>query len=235
VSPAASSLSVLQAKVVACTRCPRLIEHCRRVARLKRRAYRDWDYWGKPVPSFGDPEAGLLIIGLAPAAHGANRTGRMFTGDRSGDFLYKVLYGTGFASQPVSRSRDDGMELDGAYITAAVRCAPPGNKPVREEMARCRQYLEKELELLSKVRVVVALGRVAFDAYLSILRDRGLIERRSEFAFGHNREHHTGTGQPLLISSYHPSQQNTSTGRLTEKMLRAVFVRARRRLEEVAE
>ena len=234
-SPAASSLSVLQAKVVACTRCPRLIEHCRRVARLKRRAYRDWDYWGKPVPSFGDPEAGLLIIGLAPAAHGANRTGRMFTGDRSGDFLYKVLYGTGFASQPVSRSRDDGMELDGAYITAAVRCAPPGNKPVREEMARCRQYLERELELLSKVRVVVALGRLAFDAYLSILRDRGLIERRSEFAFGHNREHRTGPGQPLLISSYHPSQQNTSTGRLTEKMLRAVFVRARRRLEEVAE
>jgi uracil-DNA glycosylase family 4 len=223
-----SALELLQEQVIACRNCPRLIEHCRLVARQKRRAWRDWDYWGRPVPSFGDPQAQVLVIGLAPAAHGANRTGRMFTGDRSGDFLYKVLYDTGFASQPVSRSPDDGLRLRDLYITAALRCAPPANKPRPEEIRNCRPWLEKELDLLGNVRVVVALGRIAFDAYLSILRDRGLIRSRSDFPFGHNRLHRLGPGRPLLISSYHPSQQNTSTGRLTEAMLRRVFERARR-------
>lgn len=223
-----SPIELLQQEVITCRKCPRLIEHCRRVALEKRRAYRDWDYWGRPVPSFGDPEARVLVIGLAPAAHGANRTGRMFTGDRSGDFLYKVLYDTGFASQPTARSRDDGLRLRDIYITAALRCAPPLNKPRPEEIRNCRPYLERELDLLRRVRVVVALGRIAFDVYLSVLRDRGLIRSRSGFEFGHNRVHRTGPGQPMLISSYHPSQQNTSTGRLTEAMLRRVFERARR-------
>lgn len=231
-APFEPELARLQDCVVACTRCPRLIQHCRQVAAVKRRAYLDWDYWGKPVPSFGDPAAELLIIGLAPAAHGANRTGRMFTGDRSGDFLYKVLHAAGFATQPVSRSRQDGLRLRNAYITAAVRCAPPGNKPTPEEIRNCRPYLEAELDLLPNLRAVVALGRLAFDVYLSIVQDRGLIARRSGFQFSHNGLHRLGPGLPVLISSYHPSQQNTSTGRLTEAMLMAVFRRARRLLAE---
>jgi uracil-DNA glycosylase family 4 len=229
--PDPSPLELLQREVIGCRRCPRLIEHCTKVAAEKRRAYLDWDYWGRPVPSFGDPEAQLLVIGLAPAAHGANRTGRMFTGDGSGSFLYKVLHATGFASQATCHSRDDGLQLRGAYITAALRCAPPANKPKPEEIRKCRNYLEQELELLPNLKVIVALGRIAFDVYLSVLRDRGLIRSRAAFPFAHNREHRIGPGQPLLISSYHPSQQNTSTGRLTEKMLRQVFQRARRRLE----
>lgn len=232
--PSPSRLGQIQEKVIACELCPRLREHCTEVARVKRRAYQGWDYWGKPVPSFGDPAARLLVIGLAPAAHGANRTGRMFTGDRSGNFLYGVLFKTGFASQPESRSRGDGLTLTDCYITAALRCAPPGNKPLREEIANCRPYLEAELNVLSRLRVVVALGRLAFDVYLSILRDGGLIERRSAFVFAHDREHRTGDSQPLLISSYHPSQQNTSTGRLTEQMLLSVFRRAHRKLKTAA-
>lgn len=228
---AVSPLQAFQEEVIACRQCSRLVAHCTRVAAARRRAYRDWTYWGKPVPSFGDPDAPLLIIGLAPAAHGANRTGRMFTGDRSGDLLYKVLHATGFASQPASHSRDDGLSLRGAYITAAVRCAPPANKPAREEILACRRYLERELELLPGVRVVVALGRIAFDVYLSVLQDRGLIRSRAAFVFGHNREHRTAPGLPLLISSYHPSQQNTATGRLTETMFRRVFDLARKRLD----
>jgi len=224
------SLTVLRKEIIACRRCPRLRAWCEEVARVKRRAYRDWTYWGRPVPPFGDPAARLLIIGLAPAAHGANRTGRMFTGDSSGDLLYRVLHATGFASQPESRSRDDGLELRDAWITAVARCAPPDNKPAPEEIRNCRPYLERELDLLTHVRVVVALGRTAFDAYLAILRDRGVIRSRSAFVFGHDRPHRTGPDQPLLISSYHPSQQNTSTGKLTEAMLRAVFRRARRAL-----
>jgi len=200
---------------------------------VKRRAYRDWDYWAKPVPGFGDSRAQLLLIGLAPGAHGANRTGRMFTGDSSGDFLYKVLHATGFASQPTSFSRDDGLKLRDAYISAVARCAPPDNKPTIEEMRNCRPYLERDLELLKRVQVVVALGRVAFDAYLGILREQGKIARRSAFVFAHNAVHETGPGQPLLISSYHPSQQNTSTGKLTEPMFRAVFEAARRRITGV--
>jgi len=223
-----SELEKLAQEIIRCRRCPRLIEHCRRVAALKRKAYRDWEYWGKPVPGFGDPEARLLIIGLAPAAHGANRTGRMFTGDRSGDMLYGVLYETGFASQPSSASRDDGLTLKDAYVTAAVRCAPPDNRPRPEELCACRPYLKREIEALPNLRVVVALGRIAFDAYLSVLKENGSIAGRSAFAFGHDCEHRIGPHQPLLISSYHPSQQNTSTGRLTRQMFRRVFERARR-------
>ena len=220
-------MHILQEEVVACRLCPRLNRHCAEVARIKRQAYRDWEYWGKPVPSFGDPDAEVLILGLAPGAHGSNRTGRPFTGDRSGELLYRVLHRAGFASQPESVSREDGLRLTGAYITAAVRCAPPGNKPTPQEIRRCRSFLERELELLPKVRVVVALGKIAFDVYLSILRDRGVIRSRSAFVFAHNAEHRIGPGQPLLISSYHPSQQNTSTGKLTEKMLMQVFLKAK--------
>lgn len=191
---------------------------------MKRRAYRDCDYWGKPLPSFGDPEARLLILGLAPAAHGGNRTGRMFTGDRSGDFLFRALHAAGFASQAESTSRDDGLRLTGAYVSASVRCAPPDNKPAPDEVRNCRGFLEREMELLSNVQVVVALGKIAFDVYLSILRDRGLVRTRAAFAFGHNRKFETA---PVLLSSYHPSQQNTSTGKLTEQMLLDVFWQAR--------
>jgi uracil-DNA glycosylase family 4 len=221
-------MRVLQDEIAGCQLCPRLIAHCSEVARVKRRAYRDWEYWGKPVPSFGDPRAQLLIIGLAPGAHGSNRTGRMFTGDLSGNILYRVLHKTGFATQDTSISRDDGQRLIDAYITAVAHCAPPGNKPTREEIATCRPYLERELDLLRNVKVVVALGRVAFDNYLGILQSRGLIRSRAAFAFGHDRMFETAPGQPVLISSYHPSQQNTSTGKLTEQMLTAVFLRARK-------
>ncbi len=221
-------LKILNREIIACVRCPRLVAYRAEVGRVKRRAYRDWDYWAKPVPGFGDPLARLLLIGLAPGAHGANRTGRMFTGDSSGDFLYKVLYATGFASQPTSISRDDGLELRDAYISAVARCAPPGNKLALDEIRNCRPYLVRDLELLHQVQVVVALGRIAFDAYLGILRDQGKIARRSAFAFGHNAVYETGPGQPRLIGSYHPSQQNTSTRKLTEAMLRAVLENARR-------
>jgi uracil-DNA glycosylase len=220
-------LQILAGQIEQCELCPRLRNHCREIARVKRRAYRDWDYWAKPVPSFGDPAARLLIIGLAPGAHGANRTGRMFTGDRSGEFLYRSLYETGFASQAESIARGDGLVLRDAYITASARCAPPDNKPTPEELRNCRPFLEREIDALTNIRVVVALGALAFQSYLTILKDRGLIGARSGFVFGHGREHRTRAGQPVLISSYHPSQQNTSTGRLTAAMLREVFSRAR--------
>jgi uracil-DNA glycosylase family 4 len=211
-----NELAVLERKIVACNLCPRLREYDREIARVKRRAYLDQEYWGKPVPSFGDPEARVLIVGLAPGAHGANRTGRMFTGDKSGEFLYRALYETGFASQPTSVSRDDGLILTGAYITGSAHCAPPDNKPTPEELRNCRPYLERELRLLKNVRVVVALGRIAFDTYLSLIK-----ERRK---FGHGVVYDL---KPTLIGSYHPSQQNTSTGKLTAAMLRAVFEQAR--------
>ncbi len=188
-------------EIVDCRRCPRLIEYCAAVAQTKRRAYLDWDYWGKPVPSFGDPHARALIVGLAPGAHGANRTGRMFTGDRSGEWLYRALYATGFASQATSVSRDDGLQLSDIYIAAAVHCAPPDNKPAPQEIRNCRGYLERELDSLGNLRVVVALGRIAFDVYLSILRDRGIAPKRSAFVFAHNAEHQIGPGRPTLISS----------------------------------
>ncbi|MEZ5355110.1 MAG: uracil-DNA glycosylase [Bryobacteraceae bacterium] len=220
-------LQLLQQRIVHCELCPRLRDHCRAVAQTKRRAYRDWTYWGRPVPSFGDPQARVHVLGLAPGAHGANRTGRMFTGDSSGDFLYAALHATGFASQPDATHKDDGLQLHGLYISASAHCAPPDNKPLPEELRRCRPYLEREIDLLPDVRVVVALGRIAFDTYLGILKDRGLIASRAPFVFGHGALHRTADNMPVLISCYHPSQQNTSTGRLTQDMLRAVFRRAR--------
>jgi uracil-DNA glycosylase family 4 len=223
------SLARLQSDVVACELCPRLRRHCQEIALVKRRAYREETYWGRPVPSFGDPAARLLIIGLAPGAHGANRTGRMFTGDRSGDFLYRALHETGFANRPTSAHRGDGLLLHDCWITASVRCAPPGNKPVPAEFRQCRPYLERELVLLGQARAVVCLGKLAFDTYLGLLRDRGDIPSRTAFAFRHGARHVTHAG-PVLIASYHPSQQNTSTGRLTAPMLREVFALARREL-----
>ena len=216
-----ATLEVLNQRIMECTRCPRLVEYRERVAREKRRMYREQDYWGRPVPGFGDPNARILILGLAPAAHGANRTGRMFTGDRSGDFLYSALYSVGLASQPESIRRGDGLELRDVYISASVRCAPPANKPTPEEIRNCRPWLEEELDLLKTVRVVVALGRIAFDDYLALRRVRA-----AAFQFGHNRVHQLGPGLPALISSYHPSQQNTQTGKLTMPMFRAVFQEA---------
>jgi uracil-DNA glycosylase family 4 len=217
---------VFHQKVAQCALCPRLIQHCREMARLKRRAFRDWDYWGKPVPSFGDPAARLLVLGLAPAAHGANRTGRMFTGDRSGDFLYRSLHRAGFASQPESRDSRDGLELSDVWITAAAHCAPPDNKPTPEELRNCRPFLEEELAMLTKVKVVVALGKIAFDTWLGILKSRGEITRLSDFRFGHDVLYNDL--QPALLASYHPSQQNTSTGKLTQSMLDDVFAHAAR-------
>jgi uracil-DNA glycosylase family 4 len=220
-------LEILNQEIISCERCPRLRQHSAEVAQLKRRAYRDQTYWGLPVPSFGDTNAHVLILGLAPGAHGSNRTGRMFTGDRSGDILYKVLHKTGFASRPASVSREDGLTLYDLYITAAAHCAPPGNKPTPQELRNCRPYFERELELLPNLKVVVALGKIAFDVYLDILKSRGVISSRAPFVFGHGCEYRPEPGGPVLISSYHPSQQNTSTGKLTEKMLTDVFLRAR--------
>ena len=217
-------LEVLQQEIVACNKCKRLRLHCQQVAQVKRRAYLDQEYWGKPVPPFGDPNARLLIIGLAPGAHGANRTGRVFTGDKSGDFLYRALHETGFANQPTSVSRNDGLQLKDCWITGAVRCAPPDNKPLPEEIQRCRPYLERELRDLRNLQVIVCLGKLAFDSYLSIVRDTEGI-RTSALPFGHGVMHEQR--KPVLIASYHPSQQNTSTGRLTAKMLQDVFAAAR--------
>jgi uracil-DNA glycosylase family 4 len=221
-----SDLFTLQNQIIGCERCPRLIAWCREVAATKRKAYRDWVYWGKPVPSFGDPAARLLVLGLAPGAHGANRTGRMFTGDRSGDFLYKALFNAGFSSEPESRDLHDGLVLRDVWITAAGHCAPPGNKPMPEELMACRPYLEKELELLRKVRVVVALGKIAFDTYLAILKAQRKIEKISRSKFGHGLLYQDL--HPALLASYHPSQQNTSTGKLTQAMLDDIFAQAAR-------
>ncbi len=217
-------MTILAGDIIACNQCKRLRRHCEEVARVKRRAYLDQEYWGKPVPPFGDPNARLLIVGLAPGAHGANRTGRVFTGDRSGDFLYRALYETGFANQPTSTSADDGLQLKDCWITASVRCAPPGNKPRPEEFRRCRPFLEREIAALENVKVVVALGKLAFDTYLSVIRDVEGV-RTSGFRFGHGVLY--DERKPVLIGCYHPSQQNTSTGRLTAEMLRRVFETAR--------
>jgi uracil-DNA glycosylase family 4 len=221
-------IEILQKEIIACSRCPRLREHCAAIAAVKRRAYRDQEYWGRPVPSFGDPAARVLILGLAPGAHGSNRTGRMFTGDASGDWLYRVLHEVGFASQPTSSHRGDGLTLDDIYITAAAHCAPPDNKPTPPELRNCRPYFERELELLPNLRVVVALGKIAFDTYLGVLKSRGEIAKLAEFRFGHDCLYKIGPGKPALLGCYHPSQQNTSTGKLTEQMLLDVFRRARR-------
>lgn len=219
-----SALVVLNQEIVSCDRCTRLTGYCREVAQVKRRAWRDWDYWGKPVPSFGDPSARLLILGLAPAAHGANRTGRMFTGDRSGDYLYRSLHRAGFASQPESRSASDGLTLRDVWITASAHCAPPDNKPLPEELLNCRPFLERELDYLANLRLVVALGKLALDTWLRILKLRSAIERISDFQFGHNAFYPL---TPAVLCSYHPSQQNTSTGKLNQSMLDNVFLRAR--------
>jgi uracil-DNA glycosylase family 4 len=217
-------LEVLQQQLIACTRCARLVRHCRKVAQEKRRMYRQWDYWGKPVPSFGDPQAELLILGLAPAAHGANRTGRMFTGDRSGDFLYRRLYEAGFANQGTSAARDDGLELQNCYITASLRCAPPKNKPLPAEARNCRPYLEAELRLLKRVRAVLALGRIAFDTYLRVVASQlEAFPSRSTFKFAHGASLRLPGGLPRLFCAYHPSQQNTQTGRLTAAMFTNVL------------
>lgn len=223
-------LAVLREEIVACRKCPRLVAYRETVAREKRRAFRDWTYWGRPVPGFGDARAELVILGLAPAAHGANRTGRVFTGDRSGDFLYRMLHRAGFANQPTSLHRDDGLRLKSAYITATIRCAPPANKPLPGEIANCRPYLERELELL-RPRAVLALGKITWDGYLDILKVRGLIRSRAAYRFAHGAEAHLPEGQPRLFASYHPSQQNTQTGRLTEAMFLHVLRRVRRFLQ----
>ncbi len=225
--PSSETVIQIQNDVVVCERCPRLRRHCIEIGRLKRKAYRGWSYWARPVPSFGDPAARLLIVGLAPGAHGANRTGRMFTGDRSGDFLYRALYEAGFASQPEAVSADDGLSLHDAYITAPVHCAPPQNKPSRAEIAACRPYLERELEALERVRVVLALGRLAHDAYLTIQLDRGRIAKKSPFPFAHGAVHRLGGNLPFLVCSYHPSQQNTQTKRLTPEMMGDALARCR--------
>jgi len=210
----ALTLKTLNARIVACDRCPRLREYCAEVARVRRRAYADWEYWGKPVPSFGDEQAQVLALGLAPGAHGSNRTGRPFTGDASGNFMYPILHRLGFASQPAATGRDDGMKLHDLWITAAVRCAPPDNKPLPSELALCAQYTDRELAALPRLRVVVALGKIAFDAYLDVLRRHEVILRRADYRFGHAAEYAMPNGITLL-ASYHPSNQNTATGKLT--------------------
>ncbi|HTN42564.1 MAG TPA: uracil-DNA glycosylase [Nitrospiria bacterium] len=230
----ADGFNHIHVEVVACTRCPRLRQYCGRIARVRRRAYRDQSYWGKPVPGFGDPQARLLIIGLAPAAHGGNRTGRIFTGDRSGDFLFSALYRAGFANQPESRRRDDGLELKDAYITAVLHCAPPGNKPAPIELDRCRDFLVQELRLLSRVQAVLTLGKIAFDQYLKTLIQIGRITQRRGIRFRHGVQYRLcesefGPG-PDLFASYHPSQQNTQTGRLTAPMLDQVLFEIRKGL-----
>ena len=222
-----SWLTQLNADVIACTRCPRLIEHCRKVAREKRRAYLDWDYWGKPVPGFGDLNARVLILGLAPGAHGSNRTGRPFTGDGSGYFMYPVLHKVGFASQPNATHKGDGLKLKDAYITAVARCAPPGNKPSPEELANCSEFLDRELEGLKKVKVILVLGKIAFDGYLNYLKRRGVVQNKTQYIFGHAAEYRLPNGK-ILLASYHPSMQNTLTGKLTEKMFLKVVKDAAR-------
>jgi uracil-DNA glycosylase family 4 len=211
----------LEQAQIACRKCPRLVEWREEVARVKRRAYLEWDYWGKPVPGFGDQNARILVLGLAPGAHGANRTGRMFTGDGSGDFLYPALFKAGFANQSLATNRGDGLELEDMFISAVCRCVPPGNKPKANEIANCRPYLEQEIDLLSGLRVIVALGRIAFDQTLRIYRQR--TGERLRFDFKHKAQYDLGEGYPWLVASYHPSRQNTQTGRLTDEMFAEVW------------
>jgi uracil-DNA glycosylase len=222
----AASLADLNSHIIQCERCPRLRAYCAQIAQVRRRLYKDWEYWGRPVPSFGDAQARVLALGLAPGAHGSNRTGRPFTGDGSGDFLYPVLYEAGFASQPKAVSRDDGMKLTGLWITAVVRCAPPGNKPATEELRNCAPWLDEEIEMLRKLRVVVCLGRIAFDGLLAHCRRNGQMTSRAGFVFAHGAEY-TLPGGLEVIASYHPSLQNTNTGKLTRAMFLKVFRRAR--------
>lgn len=223
------SLTVLHEAVAACRRCPRLVAYREAMAQTKRRQYRDWTYWGRPIPGFGDPRARLFVLGLAPAAHGGNRTGRIFTGDRSGDWLYEALHRFGFANQPTSTHREDGLKLTDCYIAAAVRCAPPDNKPLPEEFDACRSYLLEELRLLKGLRVVVTLGKIAFDQYLKTCRLLGRPIPSPVPRFGHGARYPLPWGV-TLIGSYHPSQQNTFTGKLTRPMFHGVFKQAREEL-----
>jgi uracil-DNA glycosylase len=219
------ALDVLNDRITRCTRCPRLVAHREAIARSKRRQFQDWTYWGRPVPGFGDPHARLFVVGLAPAAHGGNRTGRVFTGDRSGDWLYEALHRSGFANQPHSTHRDDGLHLTDCYVAAVVRCAPPDNKPRPEEFGACRPYVLEELRLLRKLRVVVALGKIAFDQYLKACRGLGHPVPSPAPRFAHGAQYRFSWGV-TLIGSYHPSQQNTFTRKLTRPMFHAVFKRA---------
>ena len=220
-----SALKVVRHSIVTCERCPRLRGYCEAIAARRRRAYLDQMYWSLPVPGFGDPAAHVLVLGLAPGAHGANRTGRPFTGDGSGDFLYPVLYETGFASQSHARSADDGLQLHGLWISSVVRCAPPADRPTPEEIRNCAVHLREELDALPAVRVVVCLGRIAWDGYLAQLHAAGEIGRKRDFLFGHGATF--CIGRRWLLGSYHPSLRNTNTGRLDAAMLSRVFVRAR--------
>jgi uracil-DNA glycosylase family 4 len=220
-------LNVLNSEVIACTRCPRLVVYREQIAREKRRAYLNWEYWGKPVPGFGDPNARVVVLGLAPGAHGSNRTGRPFTGDASGNFMYPVLHETGFANQPSATKRDDGLILTDVYITAAARCAPPANKPLPLELANCAPYLERELHGLKNAKVIVALGRIGFEAYLNYLKRRGMIGSKSSYAFQHGAKYKMPDGR-ILLASFHPSNQNTQTGKLTRQMFVKIFKEAAR-------
>jgi uracil-DNA glycosylase family 4 len=222
---------------MACRRCPRLVHYRELIAQTKKREFRKWEYWGRPVPGFGDPNAELLVIGLAPAAHGANRTGRMFTGDSSGRWLIRAMHRAGFASQSTTTHRGDALRLMNAYLTAIVRCAPPDNRPLAAEISNCAGYLRQELALLKHVRVVVTLGQLAFHQYLSLAWERGALIPRPRPAFRHGATYafssKSDRSQPILVASYHPSRQNTQTGRLTEAMLDEIFAGASRLLEPV--
>jgi len=224
--PDPSPLAVLNDRIVACDRCSNLRAYCAEVARVRKKAYREWEYWGKPVPSFGDPDARVLALGLAPGAHGSNRTGRPFTGDGSGDFLFPVLYETGFASQPKAVSRDDGMQLTDLWISAVVRCAPPANKPTLADQRNCAPWLDEEIALLKNLRVVVCLGKIAFDGLLTHAMRTGTLKAREGFTFSHGAEYALPNGLKV-IATYHPSLQNTNTGKLTRPMFVAIFKRTR--------
>lgn len=216
--------------ILSCRRCPRLVEWREHVARVKRKAFIHEEYWGKPVPGFGDHNAKLLVVGLAPGAHGSNRTGRMFTGDSSGDFLYRALHETGFASQPYARNLEDGLELKNLFITAVCRCAPPDNKPTSEEINNCQPFMQQEIQMLSPFQGVVALGKIAFDKVVKLILPPG--QKRSTFKFCHNGFFDLGDGLPWVLSSYHPSRQNTQTGRLTMEMFLEIWTRANSELEK---
>ena len=225
-----TELDQFNRRLVACHLCPRLVAHREQISREKKREYRDWTYWGKPVPGFGDPRARLLLVGLAPGAHGSNRTGRMFTGDASGDWLYDALFRFGFATQAQAHSRDDGLRLTDCFITAAARCAPPGNKPTTAELHTYRPYLEREITLLRRVRVVLGLGKIGFEAWLKASGWWARLRPRERPAFAHGALHRLPDGM-ILLGTYHPSRQNTNTGKLTRQMWHGVFRRARKLLE----
>jgi uracil-DNA glycosylase len=224
------SLDSLNDEIVACRKCPRLVAWREEVSRLRRRAYQDWEYWGKPAPGFGDREARVLVVGLAPGAHGANRTGRVFTGDGSGDFLFRSLHRLGFTNQPVSIHREDGLQLHGLYIGAVCRCAPPQNKPARDEINNCLPFLLREMNMLANLEGLVALGRIAFDHLLALYRRKGYAIPSLDFS--HGAFYRLGTGLPWLLASYHPSRQNTQTGRLSEAMFDQIWEKVRLCLDE---